>query len=287
MKKIFVNRNSKIAAVIISVVIPVMLICYTIFLTLRPSLNIKSERTFTDTLIANSDIILSLLFLVISSLPFFLVFDKRKSQARDIVPIAIMSAIAIIGRLIFSIIPLPNFKPVTAIVIITGIAFGPEGGFLTGALTGFVSNFIFGQGPWTPWQMFCWGMAGFIAGLFYQFGLFGKVGDNLNEGGGKTPVRLIIFGFLSGILYGWVMNIYYVIGYVDPVNVGSVIAVYISSIFSDVSHGLCTALVLFAAADAWVRKLLRVKRKFALQGEQVRYVMPTSLYDADSGNTDK
>ena len=276
MKKIFVNRKSRIAAVIISVVIPVMLICYTIWLTLRPSLNVKSEWTFTDTLIQNSDVLLSIVFLIVSSVPFFLVFDKRKSQARDIVPIAIMSAIAIIGRIIFSIVPLPNFKPVTAIVIITGIAFGPEGGFLTGALTGFISNFIFGQGPWTPWQMFCWGMIGFIAGLFYQLGFLGKVGADLNEGGRKTPVRLIIFGFICGILYGWVMNIYYVIGYIDPINIPSIIAVYLSSILSDISHAGCTALVLFAAADAWVRKLLRVKRKFALQGEQVRYEMPPS-----------
>ena len=67
------------------------------------------------------------------------------------VPIAVMAALGVVGRTVFAIVPLPNFKPVSAIVIMTGVVFGPESGFLTGALTGFVSNFIFGQRPWTPW----------------------------------------------------------------------------------------------------------------------------------------
>ena len=86
-------------------------------------------------------------FLVLSLLPFYLMFDRRKAQARDLVPIALMAAMCVVGRTAFSIVPLPNFKPVTAIVMITGIAFGPEAGYLTGALAALLSNFLFGQGP--------------------------------------------------------------------------------------------------------------------------------------------
>ena len=80
--------------------------------------------------------------------------------------IAVMAAIAVVGRMAFFM--LPQFKPVTAIVIITGISLGAEAGFLTGAVAGFVSNFFFGQGPWTPWQMFAFGIIGFLAGLLFR-----------------------------------------------------------------------------------------------------------------------
>jgi energy-coupling factor transport system substrate-specific component len=70
-----------------------------------------------------------------------------------------MCGIAITSRAIF--IWLPHFKPMTAIIIITGIAFGTESGFLAGTISEFVSNFIFGQGPWTQWQMFALGIADF------------------------------------------------------------------------------------------------------------------------------
>ena len=85
-----------------------------------------------------------------------MIFEDRKPQAREVLLIAVMAAIAVVGRMAFFM--LPQFKPVTAIVIITGISLGAEAGFLTGAVAGFVSNFFFGQGPWTPWQMFAFGI---------------------------------------------------------------------------------------------------------------------------------
>ena len=91
-------------------------------------------------------------------LPFFLVFENRRPQAREVVVIAVMAALAVAGRAAFFM--LPQFKPTAAIVIIAGVGLGAEAGFLTGALAGFVSNFFFGQGPWTPWQMFAFGIPG-------------------------------------------------------------------------------------------------------------------------------
>ena len=111
---------------------------------------------------------ISLLLIVYTMVPFFLLFEKRKPQARELVVIAVLCAIAVAGRAAFFM--LPQIKPMMAIVILAGVALGPQAGFLTGAVSAFVSNFFFGQGPWTPWQMFCFGIVGFLAGLLFRVG---------------------------------------------------------------------------------------------------------------------
>lgn len=112
--------------------------------------------------------IISFLIICYAMIPFFLTFERRKPQARELIIIAVLIAIAVAGRAAFFM--LPQFKPVIAIVVIAAICFGAETGFLVGAMTGFVSNFFFGQGPWTPWQMFCFGIIGFLAGILFQKG---------------------------------------------------------------------------------------------------------------------
>jgi len=275
-KRIFISRRTRTMALIISVVLPALLVVYGWFMNYRPQLNVKSEWTIIDTLIQNSDLLLAVIFLAVSAAPFYLVFDKKRAQARDLVPIALMAAMSVVGRAAFAVVPLPNFKPVTAIIIITGVAFGPEAGYLTGALTGFISNFLFGQGPWTPWQMFSWGLIGFLAGVLYKTGIFGEIGSQAADERGKRrkPVELCIFGFFCGVGYGWVMNLYHIIGYIRPMVWESILVTYATSLLFDVSHGICTALVLWFAAELWVRKLLRVKRKFGLSGESQYYEMP-------------
>ena len=147
------KKRSRIAAWGITFLLPLLLVFYSWFMEHRPRLHDPKEWNLQDTLIQNSDLLMAAVFLVLSLLPFYLMFDRRKAQARDLVPIALMAAMCVVGRTAFSIVPLPNFKPVTAIVMITGIAFGPEAGYLTGALAALLSNFLFGQGPWTPWQL--------------------------------------------------------------------------------------------------------------------------------------
>ncbi len=299
MQKLFVSKQTKTAAIVITFVLPVLMFALNYFHTHRPPVNVVGERTLWDYFVLNSDILLALVFLVACAIPFFLVYDRKKPQARELIPIAVMAALGVVGRTVFAIIPLPNFKPVSAIVIITAISFGPEAGFLTGALTGFVSNFIFGQGPWTPWQMFCWGMIGFIAGLLENKGFFhaGQQVDHFthpiwnkicppgtNRGDllyfakhitDHAPMRLCVYGLLSGFGYGWVMNLYY-LGYIDPLTWHSFFAAYISSFTFDLSHGVCTFLVLWALAGPWTKKLIRVKVKFGLVADDRNYVLPPS-----------
>ena len=88
-------------------------------------------------------------------LPFFAAFESRRPQARELVILAVMAALAAVSRVAF--VFLPYFKPLTGIVMLTAVAFGPQAGFLTGAMAIFASNFFFSQGPWTPWQMFAYG----------------------------------------------------------------------------------------------------------------------------------
>lgn len=160
MKRIFASRRTRWAAIVILIVLPAMLAAYSVFEFRRPN-SFGEDHGFLNFFANNSDWILGLLFLAISAVPFLLVFERRRPQARELVPIAVMSALAVVGRTVFSIVPLPNFKPCSAIIMITAIVFGPETGFLTGALTAFVSNFIFGQGPWTRGKCSPGGCSGF------------------------------------------------------------------------------------------------------------------------------
>ena len=108
----------------------------------------------------------SLLIVIYTMIPFFMVFERRKPRAREIVLIAMMTALTAVIHMFFHItVPI---QAGTAMVIISGISLGPEAGFLIGALGRFVCNFYMGQGPWTPWQMFCWGLLGFLAGLAFN-----------------------------------------------------------------------------------------------------------------------
>lgn len=111
-------------------------------------------------------IMISLLILVLTMAPFFMVFERRKPKAREIVLIAVMCALTVCAQMICGL-TLP-IRAGTAMIIACGVALGPEAGFLIGALARFVLNFYAGQGPWTPWQMVCWGLLGFLAGLAFN-----------------------------------------------------------------------------------------------------------------------
>lgn len=117
--------------------------------------------------------IISLLVIIYTMIPFFMIYERRRPKAREIVLIAMMTAITVAVHTFFNM-TLSIIEIGTAMVIIAGIAMGPEAGFLVGALARFVCNFFLSQGPWTPWQMFCWGLLGFIAGLAFNLNTIEK-----------------------------------------------------------------------------------------------------------------
>ena len=195
---------------------------------------------------------ISLLIILETMIPFAFAFENRKPKARELVIISSLCAIGVVGRTAFFM--LPQFKPVAAIVIISGVAFGGETGFLVGAITAFVSNFFFGQGPWTPWQMFSFGIIGFLAGIMFQKGILRK-----------TKTDMCVFGFLvTFVIYGGIMNPASVIMWQSNININMLLSSYVMGMPFDFIHAVSTVFFLFFAAEPMLEKLERIKIKYGL-----------------------
>lgn len=203
-----------------------------------------------------SFLLISLVILACAMLPFFYLFERRKPHAREIVTIAVMSAIAVAGRAAFY--ALPQFKPVAAIVIIAGICLGAQSGFLVGALSAFVSNFFFGQGPVTPWQMFAFGMIGFLAGI-----LFSRSSLKYSR------VVLCIFGGLfTFVLYGGIVNLGSMVISGMPPTLPSYLAFCAAGVPFDLIHAAATVVFLFFLSQPMIKKLERMKTKYGMMQQE-------------------
>lgn len=66
--------------------------------------------------------LVSAMIVLIACGAFYLAYEKREGSIRRMVLLAVMTAISVVGRFIFG--PIPFFKPVTAIVVLTGIYMG-------------------------------------------------------------------------------------------------------------------------------------------------------------------
>lgn len=186
-------------------------------------------------------------------LPFFIAFEGKKPKAREITVIATFCAMAIASRAAFFM--LPQFKPVMAIAIIAGVAFGGEAGFLVGAVSILVSNLMFGQGPWTPFQMFAMGLTGFLAGVLYKKGVLVR-----------SRIALCIFGSLSAIIiYGGLLNpVSALLWGRENLSIQIIAAYYISGFPMDCVHAASTAIFLWFAAEPCFEKTDRIKEKYGL-----------------------
>ena len=195
---------------------------------------------------------ISLLIIVETMIPFALVFEGRKPQARELVIISVLCAVAVAGRAAFFM--LPQFKPVMAVVIVSGVAFGGETGFLVGAVTMLVSNIMFSQGPWTPWQMFAMGVIGFLAGVLFRKGFLRR-----------SRLPLCVFGTLSAIIiYGGLMNPSFVLMYQDNPTWPMLLAAYIQGFPFDLVQAAATAFFLWVLSRPMLEKLDRIKVKYGL-----------------------
>ena len=186
-------------------------------------------------------------------IPFFLVFEGRKPKARELVVISVLCSITVASRGAFFM--LPQFKPVMALTIIAGVAFGGETGFFVGAVSMLVSNMMFSQGPWTPWQMFSMGIIGFLAGVLFQKGWLRR-----------NRASLASFGAVSAVvIYGGIMNFASAVMWSSgSLNRNVLLAYYVSGFPMDLIHACATVIFLTLGAEPMLEKLDRIKVKYGL-----------------------
>lgn len=184
---------------------------------------------------------------------FLLAFEGRRPRARELVTVAVLCALAIAGRAAFFM--LPQFKPILAVAVISGAAFGGETGFLVGSLSMLVSNMMFAQGPWTPWQMFAAGLVGAVAGLLCRTGLLRR-----------SKTALCVYGALAAlVLYGGIMNPASALLWSGgEFNAALIMSSFVTGLPMDCVHAAATALFLWFLAEPLLERLERVRGKFGL-----------------------
>lgn len=196
--------------------------------------------------------LVSLIVLIGGIGAFFLSFERKKVTAQELVVLAVLCAVTVAGRMVFAAIPF--FKPVTALIIVAGIVFGGQAGFLCGAMSLFVSNFFFGQGAWTPWQMFAYGMAGMLAGVLFRPGRIPR-----------KRLPLTMFGAVCVlILVGPLLDTSSLFLMTTQVTRTAAAAIYLSGLPVNCVHAGATAFFLFLIGPLLLEKLERVKYKYGL-----------------------
>lgn len=188
-------------------------------------------------------------------IPFLLAFESRKPQARELVVIAVLSALAVAARIA---IPIPSFKAIFAIIMLSGMAFGPEAGFLVGAVSAFASNFFYGQGAYTPWQMFAYGAGGMLAGFLFAKGRLPR-----------KPLVMAVFGFLACIGFvGPLLDTCSVFLMLPVVTPKAAWPIYVSGFLVNLSQGICTALTMLLFGRPLLEKLDRVKLQYGMMEDE-------------------
>lgn len=193
--------------------------------------------------------IVSIAILVLSMLPFFISFEVKKINTREITLVATMIALAVVSRAAFYLIP--QVKPIAAVVIVAGICLGAERGYVVGAFSAFVSNFIFGQGFHTPFQMVALGLVGFVAGLVFKKAK-------------PKPWSISILGFvLAFALYGLIVDMSTIISvYGNKITLQGILSIYASGTPFSLVFGVATAVFLFAFGMPFIKKIERVNTKY-------------------------
>ena len=186
------------------------------------------------------------LSLSLVSLYFFSLWTEKKSFGeRRIAVSAVMTALSVAGRFI------PVIKPVTSLVIISGMCLGCETGVITGIMTAFVSNFYFGHGPWTSFQMLAWGFIGFMSGVLSEFIR-------------KNRYVLLGYGLLCGIAYSFIMDIWTVLWYNGSFDLKLYLSALVSAVPYTISYAVSNVIYLYFLSGAFVKKLNRLITKYRI-----------------------
>ena len=206
-----------------------------------------------------SPYVAAVLIIALATAPFLISFERSRPDAREVVLMAVLTALAVASRAAFAFVP--HFKPMAGVVMIAGIALGPRAGFLVRVLAALASGFLFGQGPWTPFQMLAFGAAGAAAGLLGACGAFPRAGLSLGQ-----RVGLAAGGFVFVVLVlGPILDTSTLFLMASSLTPASAAAVYLAGLPVNAIHGAATALTLLLAANPLLGQIARVRRKYGLE----------------------
>ena len=185
-------------------------------------------------------------FVAVSSLLLFLCgFEKKKIGSRRLVIVAVMIALSVVGRMF------PVIKPVTAFAVISGMFLGAEAGFLVGSFSALISNFYFGQGPWTPFQMLAWGLIGFLAGI---------LASPLK----KSRLFLYFYGILAAVGYSLLMDVWSAVWLAGEFLPSFYFAKLLTSLPHTALYAASNVIFLILFAKPFSEKLGRIKIKYGV-----------------------
>ncbi len=231
------NLNEKISVKII--------LSYIFILLLAPAAIVLGVTAFSD----RAYLFVSAALAVLACAAFFLSFEHRGGNVYYVVVLAVMTALSVLGRCAFAYIP--AFKPVAAMVIICGIYMGAQAGFLCGALSALISNFVFMQGPWTPFQMFAWGI----------IGLLSSFAAPLLK---KNKLFLSLGGVTAGIFYSLFMDLWTVLWAENTFNLSRYIAAVITAVPTTAMYSVSNVIFLLLLAMPFGKKLDRIRTKYGI-----------------------
>jgi energy-coupling factor transport system substrate-specific component len=175
-------------------------------------------------------------------------YERSDPSSKVVALVATLAALAALGRVAFA--ALPDVKPTTDIVLLSGFVLGAAPGFAVGSVAALASNFFFGQGPWTPWQMFAWGVIGLIGA-----GLGRLSGRRL----GRLP--LTVACGLAGLLFGVILNFSTWVTFSGDLTLDHYLVIAGSALPFDLTHAIGNVFFCIAFGPALVRALLRFRAR--------------------------
>lgn len=193
--------------------------------------------------------------LLLSLIPFMMIFKKRRPQAKEFIALLVMSAIAVAARAAF--IMVDQFKPMGAIIMITAVSFGPEAGFLCGGISVIASNLIFGNGPWTPWQIFAYGVGGYLIGLIFRKKRPGKLMLSV-------AIAIVVFAVV-----GFILDTCAVFTMPNMIDASKIWPVYKAGIPVNLTMAAACFIASFFLADPILDRLERMKNKYGMFEDEV------------------
>ena len=183
-------------------------------------------------------------------------YERAHPSSKVLALVATLAALAALGRVAFA--PLPNVKPTTDIVLLSGFALGGAPGFAVGAIAAFSSNFVFSQGPWTPWQMGAWGLVGIIGAI-----LGAASGRRL----GRVPLAVACGA--AGLLYGAILDFSTWVSFSGDHSLAGYLAFSGTSLSFNIAHAVGNVVFCLAFGPAFVRALLRFRERFEIRWEPI------------------